>query len=136
NARQSAFWLGEAMIAYGCMSLRAGLERFDGLRNELAADLPLFGTRVNGALLVAFAIFVVLTVSWVRWLSRARAADRLIEVESEIRKVTWPSFKEASNSSVVVIVAVLILMGFLALSDFLLGGFFNVVLWQFVEKTS
>ena len=46
-----------------------------------------------------------------------------------MRKVTWPSFAEASNSSIVVIVMVLILMGFLAISDFVLGNLFEVILW-------
>ena len=46
-----------------------------------------------------------------------------------MKKVTWPSFKEASNSSIVVVATVLIIMAFLALSDFALGRFFDRVLF-------
>jgi preprotein translocase SecE subunit len=38
-----------------------------------------------------------------------------------MRKVTWPTFAEALNSSVVVIVCVVFLMAFLAGADWVLG---------------
>ena len=45
----------------------------------------------------------------------------LIETESELRKVTWPTMPEAVRSSVVVIACVLFLMAFLASADWVLG---------------
>ena len=133
NARQAAFWLGEGMIFFGCFALSGTLEGFSGAMRapvtEAFTELPLLGLRLNYALLVAAAVFVAGSVTWVRWLGRERIADHLIEVEGEMRKVTWPTFAEASNSSIVVIVMVLILMGFLALSDFVLGEMFEVILW-------
>ena len=48
-------------------------------------------------------------------------ADLLIETESELRKVTWPTVPEAVRSSIVVIACVLFLMAFLAGADWLLG---------------
>ncbi|MDP6129550.1 MAG: preprotein translocase subunit SecE [Planctomycetota bacterium] len=51
-----------------------------------------------------------------------------------MKKVTWPTFKEASNSSIVVVSTVLILMGFLAFSDAVLGRLFNFILWKEVGE--
>jgi preprotein translocase SecE subunit len=39
-----------------------------------------------------------------------------------LRKVTWPTGQEVGNSSVVVILSVLFLMGFLAASDYFFGA--------------
>ena len=132
NARQSAFWLGMGMLFFGCMSLRRTLDGWQSLRVPLTqgAEIPLIGTPLNGSLVAATVVFLAGAWLWVRYLSRPSVAQHLIEVESEVRKVTWPSFKEASNSTVVVIVTVLILMGFLALSDFSLGMFFRFILWD------
>jgi preprotein translocase SecE subunit len=133
NARQAAFWLGEGMIFFACFALSGTLQGFSGeMRSALSdsfPELPLLGVRLSAAFLIAAAVFFGGSFAWVRWLGRERIANHLIEVEGEMQKVTWPTFAEASNSSIVVIVMVLILMGFLALSDFILGEIFQVVLW-------
>ena len=133
NARQASFWLGEAMLFFGCYALSSTLESAaSGLRapvSDAFPDLPLLGVRLSAAFLITAAVFLVGSVLWTRWLGKERIADHLIEVEGEMRKVTWPTFAEASNSSIVVIVMVLILMGYLALSDFVLNQVFEVILW-------
>ncbi|MBC8330301.1 MAG: preprotein translocase subunit SecE [Planctomycetes bacterium] len=85
---------------------------------------------ITGSNLIGIGVFVLASWLWVRFLAKEKTADHLIEVEGEMKKVTWPSFREASNSSIVVITTVLILMGFLALADFVLGGLFRFVLWD------
>jgi preprotein translocase subunit SecE len=44
-----------------------------------------------------------------------------IEVNVEVRKVTWPSFKEVRDTTIVVIIAVFIFGVFLYLVDLALG---------------
>lgn len=133
HARQTAFWLGVGMIFFGCYSLSVELSSWQSLRAPMFGgftELPLLAVPLTGAFLVAALIFVALTYAYVRFLAKPRFADHLIEVEGEMRKVTWPSFEEASNSSIVVIVTVLVMMGFLALSDYLLGEAFKFLLWD------
>ena len=133
NARQAAFWLGEGMLFFGCFALSGTLEGVSaGMRSVLSEsfpEVPLLGVRLTAAFLIAAGLFLVGSFLWMRWLGKERVSDHLIEVEGEMRKVTWPSFAEASNSSIVVIVMVLILMGFLAASDFVLSRVFNAILW-------
>jgi preprotein translocase SecE subunit len=57
-----------------------------------------------------------------RWVERPKQADLLIETESEMRKVTWPSLSETMSGSITVILTVLILMAILALFDMALGN--------------
>ena len=133
HARQTAFWLGMGMIFFGCSSLAVELTSWQSLRDPIFADfpeLPLLAIPLTGGFLIASLVFLATAFLYVRFLGKPRAADRLIEVEGEMRKVTWPSFEEASNSSIVVIITVLVLMGFLALSDFLLGEAFKLILWN------
>lgn len=133
NARQTAFWLGEGMIFFGCYALSGTLESWQSLRmpvfGETLSQVPLLGIGLTGAFVAALAVFVALTFFFLRYLAGEKTAQHLIEVEGEMNKVTWPSFEEATNSSIVVIITVLILMGFLALSDYVLGQFFDIILW-------
>ena len=133
NARQTAFWLGEGMIFFASYSLSGTLESWQSLRaplfGETAIQIPLLGISLTGAFLVASLAFFAMSFFFLRYLAGAKAADHLIEVESEMNKVTWPSFEEATNSSIVVIVTLLILMAFLALSDVALSQVFKLILW-------
>lgn len=138
NARQTAFWLGEGMIFFGSYALSGSLVAFEGLRGSIFADfpeIPLLGLRLTGAFLAASLVFLTASYLYLRYLGREKIADHLIEVEGEMKKVTWPSFEEATNSSIVVIITVLILMGFLAVADFVLGEIFDFILWGGVRGT-
>lgn len=133
NVRQTAFWLGEALAAFGGYSLANWLDRFAALRAGLVPGverIPILGLSVTGSNLAAIVVFVVASWLWIRYLGREKVADHLIEVEVEMKKVTWPSFREASNSSIVVITTVLLLMGFLAFADWGLSAVFDLVLWR------
>jgi len=132
NARQAAFWMGEGMLFFACYALSGSLSGFDSLRGPLTEafpSVPMLGVRLTGAFLVAALVFLVGSFFYLRYLAGEKIAQHLIEVEEEMQKVTWPTFEDATNSSIVVIVTVLILLGFLALSDLVLGEVFKVILW-------
>ncbi|NQU49566.1 MAG: preprotein translocase subunit SecE [Planctomycetes bacterium] len=93
-------------------------------------SLPIFGVTVNGSNLISILLFIVISLFWVKLIAKEKFAQHLIEVEGEMKKVTWPTFQEASNSSIVVIVTVFVLMAFLSLADWALGNLFNVILWE------
>lgn len=136
HARQTSFWLGMGMIFFGCYALSVELSAWQSLRAPVFsgfAEIPLLAIPLTGGFLLAAAVFCAGAWTYVRFLAKPRVADRLIEVEGEMRKVTWPSFEEASNSSIIVIATVLLLMGFLALSDLVLGEIFDFVLWDRVR---
>ena len=132
-ARLAAFWSLAALVFYGCVSLRQTLSAaFGGALSKpfLAGmkQIPVLGLTFNAALLITA---VVLFAGWFllyRWQQTPKIADLLIETENELRKVTWPTIAEAVNSSLVVIVCVLFLMGFLAGADYLLGRWTTLIL--------
>lgn len=132
NARQTAFWLTVGMLFFGCYSLSGTLAGVESLRGPIISGfevLPLFGIRLSGAFAVASVVFLASAFLLLRYLGKESTAEHLIEVEQEMNKVTWPTFEDATNSSIVVVFTVAILMGFLAFSDFALAHFFNLILW-------
>jgi preprotein translocase subunit SecE len=58
----------------------------------------------------------------------AKAIQFLLEVRGEIKKVTWPSKKEAMGGTAVVLVVVLIMAVFLGLVDVLLSKIVEALL--------
>jgi len=130
--RMAVFWSCAALIFYGCKSLR---EVLSGVSETLAKPvfdgfekLPVVGVQLTPAFLIAAVCFVGgLFVAW-RLQEKPRNADLLIETETELRKVTWPSAQEVFNSSLVVVVCVVVLMAFLAGADWLLARVTNNIL--------
>lgn len=127
-ARLVVFWVLGLAAFYGCyafygqvlkrhFSASLGVPLIDGMKK-----IPVLGIELNGAFLIAAALFALSLYLLHRWQNRPKVADLLIETESELRKVTWPTFPEALNSSIIVIVTVLFLMAFLAGADWLLGN--------------
>jgi preprotein translocase SecE subunit len=125
-ARLVVFWALALLVFYGCYAFYNEVLKanFESLRAPLVASmkkLPILGIEFNGAFVIALILFAVLLWALARWLHRPKMADLLIDTESEMRKVTWPTMPEAVNSSVIVIVTVLFLMVYLAGADWLLG---------------
>ena len=124
-ARMAVFWSLIVMLFYGATWLRGELaSNFASLSGPLVAafpELPVLQTQLTGAFLIALVAFAGGAFLIYRWVEKPKTADLLIETESELRKVTWPSVQEVVNSSVIVIVFVLFLMGFLAGADWLLA---------------
>ena len=105
TARQATFWLGEFFVFFGCSSHAATLNSFESLRGpwfESFTTVPILGVTLSGAFMVAAVVFFAGSLGLMAFVGQEKVAQRLIEVESEMKKVTWPSFKEASNSSIVV----------------------------------
>lgn len=123
-ARLTAFWSLAILIFYGCTSLHTYLPRFWGALGKplwTGARVPVVGLDISGALILTVIVLGASIYLLHRWQTKPANADLLIETESELRKVTWPTFDEALKSSIVVIICVIFLMGFLALADFVLG---------------
>jgi len=124
-ARMAVFWSLTVLLFYGATSLREELAaRWEPMRGPLVSAfpaIPILNIQLTAAFLIALVFFAGGWFALTRWLERPKSADLLIETETELRKVTWPSGQEVVNSSVIVILFVLFLMGFLAGADWLLA---------------
>lgn len=132
-ARLAVFWALAILLFYGCVSLYRTLSpAFGGtLATPFSASLkkiPVVGLPLNPAILITAVVLAAAWYGLYRWQQTPKVADLLIETETELRKVTWPTIPEAVNSSIIVIVVVLFLMGFLAGADWLLGRWTTLIL--------
>jgi preprotein translocase SecE subunit len=133
-ARLVTFWTLGVLVFYGCYSFYSEV-LLKYFKTTLGAPLvpamkkiPILGIELNGAFLITLALLCFLLWLLRTWEQKPKVADLLIETESEMRKVTWPSMPEAVNSSIVVIVCVAFLMAFLAGADWFLGRIATQVL--------
>lgn len=129
-ARMFAFWSLVFVTLFGCSFLFDILfNNVESLRTPLLeGPLPIVRIEATGAFLVAGVVFLGLTALIWRWQQRRKVADFLIDTEHELRKVTWPTAGDVINTSTVVVICVLILMGFLAFTDWFLGRIFQQLL--------
>jgi preprotein translocase SecE subunit len=122
-ARMTAFWAGAIYMFYGCVSLHRTLTgKFDQLAQPMGGvEIPILGLDLSPALVSVTVLCLGGVFLFYRWLERPKQADRLIDTESEMRKVTWPSVSDAMSGSITVILTVMILMFLLAVFDWGLG---------------
>ena len=122
-ARTIAFWTLAILIFYGCSSLRSELaSRFPSMGKPVGGlVIPVLSLELTPAFLIAATLFAAGMFFVQRWCAKPKNADLLIDTELELRKVTWPSYQEVVNSSLVVVFCVLFLMGFLAGADWFLA---------------
>jgi preprotein translocase subunit SecE len=89
--------------------------------------IPILGDFGIGA---AISLAVQLLVGFLiyRFLNRPKVADMLIETETELRKVVWPSWADTWAGTMAVVVTVVVLLAYLAVADRFYIWFFSSVL--------
>lgn len=115
-SRTVTFLGGLALIVWGCRSLMLSLpvlwRRLGDSWNELLADaspseawqadLVVLHSKFSPALTAAALVLLVGGLLWFRVVNGVRIADALIDMEGELRKVSWPTFPDAWQSTLVV----------------------------------
>ena len=125
-----AFWSCALLALFGCTSLHTTLvANFESLEGALGGIvIPIVSIQLSGAFLISSSLLAIIVFVLHRWQQSPKTAELLIETEAELKKVTWPSIEEVMNSSIVVIIFVISLMGFLAGADWFLGRVFTRIL--------
>jgi len=84
-----------------------------------------FGKEFLAAHVVAASILVASVVGVYILVNRPRVAGFLVEVEGELRKVSWPTRREVWGSTLVVLILMLVLSAYIFLVDFVLANIFR-----------
>ena len=125
-ARMAAFWSLTLLLLFGCTFLHDLLIQSDAMSRALGGiRIPVVSVDLSAAFLISSAVFAVGVLFIQRWQQRPKVADLLIDTEAELKKVTWPSPQEVVNSSIVVIVTVVLIGVFLAVVDLLFARIMN-----------
>ncbi len=115
-----AFWALVLLVAYGCFhggGLSDLLDKWMGETNPVFIDpFPILKT-LKASTLIAIGVLTVCALVIHRTLSAPKIADTLIDTETELQKVTWPTWAEAWQGTLAVTVMVVIMFIFLTLID-------------------
>ncbi|MDQ7779006.1 MAG: preprotein translocase subunit SecE [Planctomycetota bacterium] len=113
-------------LVFGCLALYNYVTA--GWWTNILFTVPVAESQIRIGMLVSLGICVVGAIGlYGLVLNRPRLADFLIEVESEMYKVAWPSTSEWRGSSFVVILSVVLMGMFLFLVDQLLTVLMQVL---------
>ncbi len=107
-------------LLLGCVELYAWIQSpKDTALIPLAVfeSLPLLRVPFSLQFVFCAALFIGGTWGIRRWLSRPATVDALIETESEMKKVSWPTPEESRNATVIVILVALVLTAALFMFD-------------------
>jgi preprotein translocase SecE subunit len=127
--RRTAFAALAGLSVWGGMTLYDALVQTP-LKKLTLSDyvVPVIGQRPDIAALICW-VSVGLTIWWLfKLLNREKYAEYLIETDVEFRKVTWPTWNDAFNSALVVLVFIVILTTLITIFDFSLSKLMGFVL--------
>lgn len=134
--RRVAFWSLAALLIWAGQGIYTFVLRWDWAKKLLVEDgppsegfeIPVFGQRFDLGFVLAWGFVIGSLLVLRSLLNRPKVAEFLIETDAELGKVTWPTWRDAWNSTVVVIIFVLFFTAFLFGSDFVLNRLVKLLL--------
>jgi len=96
-----------AAAGLSVLGIWAALQTYNWMEKYTGAPSLYAGWWVPGLILLTFLGFAYYVANW------PKVTDFVIETETEMKKVTWPTYREVLAATVVVIVVVIILGAFL-----------------------
>lgn len=111
NSRLGTALVTFAIVAVGCWNLYGQLQNYNVWVQTMAP--------------VAVSVFFAGLIYWL--VNKPAIADFLIAAEGEIKKVSWSSRKEITNSTIIVITVVVVMACGLGIVDFLFRLFFQEI---------
>ncbi len=127
-ARWSAAIGASVLLLLGCYRLYWWLQSKVWASTPIGGiEVPVLNVPLSAAFVVALAAVAAVGLGVFYASNRPDAADLLIDTETEMRKVTWPTVEEAKNSSLVVIACVTIMALMITLFDIVLRQVFQLV---------
>lgn len=141
-SRMITFLSGLFLIAWGCRSLMRELSgpkvlggalglpfnvQYLGAPDKDAWRVIVLDETLSVAFLIAAALLVALGFWWWKFINRERWADLLIDMETELKKVSWPSPSDAWQSTLVVTGFTFTVVGTILVYDLVIKGFIELI---------
>ncbi|MBN2190843.1 MAG: preprotein translocase subunit SecE [Candidatus Aureabacteria bacterium] len=97
------------------------------LRNRLFG-LDFVGISVSWAHIIAAAVFCICIIAGLAMANTPKVATFLIDTESEVKKVSWSTYKELMSSTGVVIMASFFVALFVGVADLLISKLIHLLI--------
>jgi len=124
-ARGLAFWLLTGLTYFGCVTFYYFLHWPWATGNLVDRNIPILDIPLNLALIISVALFLFIVFMILKLIvNKPSVGTMLIDTETEMKKVTWPTWNDAFNSSLIVLGAVAFFAVLLGLADIILNKVF------------
>jgi preprotein translocase SecE subunit len=90
------------------------------------ASLLVIDEKFSPAFTIGAAVAIVLCIWWWRFLNREKWAELLIDMETELRKVSWPTLSDAWQSTLVVTGFTFTIVATILVYDLVIKGFIEL----------
>ena len=107
-----------ALLAYGLFSLHEYLGAWDFWKKDLANESLGAEFPVSPRIIIVSVMGILTAVGIYLLVNHPRVVDFLIETEKEMQNVSWPPRHEVISSSIVVVIAVIVMAAYLGLVDY------------------
>ncbi len=98
-----------------------------GLRNRLFG-LDFLGVSISWTHIVSAAVFCVCVIAGLALVNTPKTATFLIDTESEVKKVSWSTYKELTSSTGVVIMASFFVALFVGVADLVISKLIHLLI--------
>jgi len=128
--RRVAFYGLLILIVWGFKDLSLWLSRWEVWRHVLVGGfpVPVYEQRLTTGVALCIVLTVVAAYLCFKWLNGPKIGQLLIDTETELRKVAWPSWDDARQSTVIVLIFVAFTAFYLTVVEVVLKKIFDLIL--------
>ena len=91
-------------------------------------ELPYYEQPLNVAVLICVVLNIAVAWFLFKWLNSEKSASLLIDTETELNKVSWPTMEDARHSTVIVLIFVAACAAYLTAVEYALANLFGAIL--------
>jgi preprotein translocase SecE subunit len=95
-------------------------------KDAWSVDLVVVQEKFSPAFTIAAVVLILASLWWWRFINRERWAEVLIDMETELRKVSWPSVSDAWQSTLVVTGFTVTVVVTILVYDVIINGFIKL----------
>ncbi len=127
--RRVAFYSFLILSLWGFKDLSSTIARWGWARKTLLdIPLPYYEQALTVGVLLCIVLNVVFAFFAFRYLNGEKPATVLIDTETELKKVSWPTWEDARHSTIIVLIFVAVCAAYLTAVEYTLANIFKMIL--------
>ena len=127
--RRVAFYSLLILSVWGFRDLSGTISRWEWARVTLLnLELPYYEQAVTVGVLLCLALNVAFAFWTFKYLNGQKPATVLIDTETELKKVSWPTWDDARHSTVIVLIFVAVCAAYLTAVEYALATIFKKII--------
>lgn len=127
--RRVAFYSLLILSIWGFKELATTLAQFSWARTTLLDfPLPFYEQALTVGVLLSIVLNVVFGWFVFKYINGQKPASLLIDTETELKKVSWPTWEDARHSTIIVLIFVAACAAYLTAVEYALANIFKMII--------